>query len=250
MFPGGPDGAGQARSSAMGEGSCLSDRNVPNQIARLEACVASDPGASEFPALAEALRRAGRLAEAEEVARRGLERKPGSLEGALLLALTLLDQGCVEAARDALADCASQCLAEQRRPVADALDVAQPIEAAVGVFGGDVTEGELESAFDAAEPVLDELVDADRVAEEAMRGADLDAPEVLGGVAEDPVFATRTMAELLERQGDSQGAMRIRANLEARDQPGTLIPSGELDQRERTIATLESWLINLRSRPR
>ena len=83
----------------MEEGSRLSDRNAPDQIARLEACVASDPGASEFPALAEALRRAGRLAEAEEVARRGLERKPGSIEGTLLLALTLLEQGCVEAAR-------------------------------------------------------------------------------------------------------------------------------------------------------
>ncbi len=231
----------------MEEGSRLSDRNAPDQIARLEACVASDPGASEFPALAEALRRAGRLAEAEEVARRGLERKPGSIEGALLLALTLLEQGCVEAAREVLADCASQCLAERRLPEADALDVARPIEDAAGGFGGDVTEGELESAFDAAEPVLDELVDADRVAEEAMRGADLDEPEVFGGVAEDPVFATRTMAALLERQGDSQGASRIRANLDARDESATAIPSGESDERERIIATLESWLSNLRS---
>ena len=228
----------------------MSDRNVPNQIARLEACVVSDPGASEFPALAEAHRRAGRLAEAEAVARRGLERKPGSLEGTLLLALVLLDQGRVEAARDALADCASQCLAEQRLPVPDGLDVAAPTEDAVGGFGGDVTEGELESAFDAAEPVLDELVDVNRVAEEAMRGASLDEPEVPGGLAEDPVFATRTMAELLERQGDSQGASRIRANLEERDESAAAIRSDGLDERERTIATLESWLANLRSGPR
>jgi tetratricopeptide (TPR) repeat protein len=224
----------------MGEGSRLSDRNLPNQIARLEACVASDPGAAEFPALAEALRREGRLAEAEEVARKGLARKPGSLEGALLLALTLLDQGRVEVAREALADCASQCLGDRWLPV----------EAAAGGFDGDVTEGELESAFDAAEPVLDELVDANRVAEQAMRGADLDEPEALSDVAEDPIFATRAMAELLERQGDSQSASRIRANLEVQAESAEAIPVDELNERQRTIATLESWLANLRSGPR
>jgi thioredoxin-like negative regulator of GroEL len=231
----------------MGEGSRLSDRNTPNQIARLEACVASDPGASEFPALAEALRRAGRLPEAEEVARKGLERKPGSLEGALLLALTLIDQGRIEPARDVLADCASQCLAEDRLPAGAVLADSATLEDVAAEFGDDVTEGELESAFDAAEPVLDELVDANRVAEEAMRGADLDEPEDFAGVAEDPVFATRTMAELLERQGDSQAASRIRANLDAREESETAIPSNDMDERERTIATLESWLANLRS---
>ena len=63
----------------------------------IEASVDADPGASEFPALAEALRRSGRLREAEDVARRGLGRKPGSLEGSVALALALLDQGRVEA---------------------------------------------------------------------------------------------------------------------------------------------------------
>lgn len=225
----------------------MSDRNEQDRIARLEASVVSDPGASEFPALAEVLRRAGRLAEAEEVARKGLERKPGSLEGALLLALTLLDQGRVEAARETLADCASQCLAE-RLPVADApADVAPPTTGGPMDFGVDVSEGEIESAFDAAEPVLDELIDADRVAEEAMRGASLDEPEDLGGVAEDPIFATRTMAELLERQGDSQGASRIRSNIDAREESAAAARSNELGEKKRIIATLESWLANLRS---
>lgn len=231
----------------------MSDRTAQDRWARLEACVASDPGAAEFPSLAEALRRAGRLAEAEEVVRSGLDCKPGCLDGTLVLALTLLDLGRTEAARGALAEFASERFAEHLLPQAEALDavhpvVAAPIEAA-GDFSGDVTEGELESAFDAAEPVLDEIVDADRVAEVAMRAAELDAPEELAAVTSEPIFATRAMAELLERQGDAQGASRILASLEASDDADTPPPGLAIDlgEREQAILTLESWLANLRS---
>jgi predicted Zn-dependent protease len=225
----------------------LSDRTAQDRIAHLEARVVADPGAEEFPSLAEALRRAGRLVEAEAVVRRGLERKPGSLDGTLVLALALLDLGRVEAARGALAEFASERFSEHRLPQAEVLDsvpafTADPTDG----FDDDVTDGELESAFDAAEPVLDELVDANRVAELAMRDAELDAPEDL---ASDPIFATRAMAELLERQGDTQAASRIRTKLDAdaSAEAVRLGGSSALDERERTIATLESWLANLRS---
>jgi hypothetical protein len=230
----------------------LSERTEADRIARLEDCVAADPGAAEFPALDEALRRTGRLGEAEEVARRGLERKPGCLEGTLMLAFSLLDQGDVEAARSVLLDRACELYAEGELPAAPARD-GLPADAGASGFEGEVTDGELESAFDAAEPVLDELIDANRVAEVAMRVADLDEPEVDGGAAADPIFATQTMAELLERQGDSEGASRIRASLETWDEVDTAAPAAgpvESNERERAIATLESWLANLRSQAR
>ena len=50
----------------------------------------------------EAQRRAGRPAEAERLARRELERDPGSARLRAALALALLDQGRVDAARDEL----------------------------------------------------------------------------------------------------------------------------------------------------
>jgi hypothetical protein len=76
-----------------------------------------------------------------------------------------------------------------------------------------------------------------------MREADLDLPEVASPVS-DPVFATRTMADLLERQGSPDTASQIRAALEA-DGEGADAASSR-DRRERTIGILESWLANLR----
>jgi len=221
----------------------------PNQIARLEACIASDPGAPEFASLSEALRRAGRLQEAEDVARSGIAHKPGSLEGSLVLALVLLDQGRVDDARAALLARSAESL--------EALGVDSiPAEASLAAelaispagFEGDVTDNELERAFEAAEPVLDQLVDADSVAEAAMRGASLDEPELDPQDAAEPVFATRTMAELLEAQGDAVGAARIREELAVDE--GVADPrQGRSAQRERVIAALETWLNNIRKQP-
>jgi hypothetical protein len=222
----------------------VSDRIAQEEIARLEASVDADPGAAEFPALAEALRRSGRLREAEEVARRGLGRKPGCLQGSVTLALVLLDQGRVEDARRELASRAAESLAvlgfATRGFVAS--EAGAPPEISSG-FEREVTEGELERAFAAAEPDRDQIVDADRVAQDAMRQADLDRPEMASPVS-DPVFATRTVADLLERQGSLDKASQIRAALEANGEGAGAASS--LDRRERIIAILESWLANLR----
>ncbi|MFQ5416280.1 MAG: hypothetical protein ACE5FL_04430 [Myxococcota bacterium] len=218
----------------------MTDSIDQTRIARLEAAVANHPGAPEFPALAEALRRAGRLRRAEEVARSGLEREPGCVDGTVALALALLEQGRIEDARWELVSRAAEYLAT-REPS------GMPRPHTPNEFPDDVTDGEIERAFDDAEPVRDQLVDADRVALEAMRAVELDRPEE-GHSTGDPLFATQTMADLLERQGDTQAASRIRATLSTAGPRAE--PARVRGQRERIIETLEGWLITLRREPR
>jgi hypothetical protein len=83
-----------------------------------------------------------------------------------------------------------------------------------------------------------------RQADEAL-GEDL-APDEVG-----TAFATRTMADLLERQGDAEGAARIRAGLEdvvaaaPVDHPVSEGTPGGRPSRRQVIARLERWLQNL-----
>jgi hypothetical protein len=89
------------------------------------------------------------------------------------------------------------------------------------------------------------VIDADRVAEQALREAELGpADEISPPGAADSPFATRTMAELLERQGDRAGAERIRSRLgRSREAPAGASAS---DRRGRVVRELERWLANLR----
>jgi len=103
-----------------------------------------------------------------------------------------------------------------------------------------VDEAEFERAFDAAEPELAEMITPDSIAEQVALQTD-PTPEQRSPLASSGAFATRTMADLLERQGDRRGAARIRAAL------------GEPEAREATapdnaaaIAALERWLENVR----
>lgn len=206
------------------------------QLAELEAAIESDPGDRVFPALAEVHRRQGRLHDAERVVREGLEHKPDVVEGRLVLALVMLDQGREVEARSAL---------EQLTP---------GMLAAAGVSfaaqGSALSDSELDVAFREAETDADQLITPDRVAEEAVAHVDGDAAEGLDeGASLDSLepgsaFATATMAELLERQGDGSGAERIRASLQPRPptEPTTSARSG----REHQIATLEGWLARIR----
>jgi hypothetical protein len=57
------------------------------------------------------------------------------------------------------------------------------------------------------------MLDVNDVAEAALRQERLDEPEVAFAPSEHPAFATETMANLLESQGDAQGAERIRSSL-------------------------------------
>jgi hypothetical protein len=210
-----------------------------------------EPAATGFAALAESHRRAGRAAEAARVARAGLAGAPESREGLAVLCLALLDQGL----RD-----------EAYRELEGVAGVVWSARLPSGSLVGELSEGELEHAFSRAETDPREVIDADRVAQEAIREARLDRPE---GLREHPAqadsreslvdlptptYATATMAELLERQGHGRAASRIRASLgpapgdEAEAAGEGLFPLDAPDRRRKHAATLERWLRNLRGR--
>ena len=187
----------------------------------------------------------------------GTERM-AQLEKAVLQALELLDRADVEAARDELL----------RVAPATAPEPADTI-----------SEQELDAAFADASAEVDQMLDADEVALQAVEAADVlpeseleeltpaevetpmvagdfepvapDAPIAVEADVDSPRadeigdrFATATMAELLARQGDEGAASRIRATLE----PGAA-PDEENDERtsrDHVVQTLESWLSNLR----
>ena len=201
-----------------------------DRIAELERAARTDPAGHKFAALAELYRRAGRLADAEHVARHGLARTPRSSEGRAVLLLVLADAGREGEARRQLESWADAALARDR--AADPPAAADPLTAAV-------SDVELERAFAAAEPELAEMITPDSIAEQAAHQADA-APDE-HPLASSGAFATRTMADLLERQGDARGAARIRAALGAADEPAA--PAGA---NAAAIAALEGWLENLR----
>ncbi len=197
----------------------MTSRSEQAPIVQLETS-ASD----ESWSLADAQRRAGRLAEAERLARRGLAQDPDSLRLRVVLALALLDQNRPDEAREEL---------ERALAVADEL----PAE---------LSEQELADAFEHAEPETEHLLDADRVAQQALREAELGpADELSPPHATDSLFATRTMAELLERQGDRAGAERILDRLERARGDSQGGSTG--DRRARVVDELERWLANLRT---
>lgn len=209
------------------------------EIARLEALLGADPGAAAFPALVDANRRAGRLDEAERVAREGLRRRPDVTAGRVALALVLLDLDRAEEARR-----------ELERVLEDVPDHPLALDA-LAFRAGTATpdaldalaDAEIEGAFEEAETALCELVDANEVAARALRAADLDEPEgVLVSDVESP-FATHTVATLLDRQGHGAEAAALRHEISRRGEGAPAI--GEA-RREELIATLERWLENLR----
>lgn len=161
---------------------------------------------------------------------KAIEARLERLEAALARGLELLESGRADDARR---------------------EIAAALTARTVAIPDAISDRELEAAFDEAEPEIDQMVDADRVAQVALRQVAADelgletplpdettAPEHPGLPAS---FATATMAELLERQGDAEGASRIRANLA--DTPAECPP------RSQVISTLERWLDNVR-RPR
>jgi len=198
----------------------------------------------DFPARAEALRRAGEPDAALRLARQGLAREPDRVEGFVAEALALLDLHQPEMASRAL---------ERALEAAGCAPAPAPpaFEAGFDAVG----DSELDSAFASASPDRDAMMDADDIALEAMRAARLDEPESLrpagrrafaaaadeeADFAADSPFQTRTMADLLERQGDPEAARAIRAQLEYRGEDGSD------EKRAAVIARLERWLARLR----
>lgn len=160
----------------------------------------------------------------------------GVVDAALVArALALLDRGLAADARELLA----VALAGNDTELAPDQGPDFPDAALVRLH-----DAELESAFDDARPETDSMIDADGIAFEAILRARLDEPESVSLPSPDSPFHTRTMADLLERQGDAESAHAIRSALGA----DSIDPAHRLDAaaRERTIQTLERWLARLR----
>ncbi len=169
----------------------------------------ADPGASGFCALAELYRRSGRLDDAESVARAGLVAKPDAWEGRVALALVLLDRGCEIEARE---------------------ELERLMEEGASLQGISLAEM----------PASAEAVDAPFAPHETLQENSLPEPEAISVGAP---FATGTMADLLERQGDVRGAEQIRASLEIR-------PAGPAtgERKASVIEELSRWLANAQRR--
>jgi hypothetical protein len=189
--------------------------------------------------------------EAERVAREGLRRRPELVAGRVALALALHDLHRVDEARGelerALEDVPDHPLA---------LDVLARSGAGAAPESLDaLADDEIDGAFEDAETSLGELVDANELAARAVRAADLDEPEGVidptphgdGYRAADSPFATRTVADLLDRQGHGEEAAALRRELTYRAEKSATPASDS--RREQLIATLERWLENLRRDP-
>jgi tetratricopeptide (TPR) repeat protein len=216
----------------------VSEAVAEAEIGRLQALVGDDPGAAAFPALAEALRRTGRAKDAERVARAGLERRPDTVAGRVALGLALLDLGRETEARAELERVLERAPGHPLAARAAGAWTPPPPTPAYGALEA-IGEGEIDDAFELARPD-DEPASPEEAVTTALHLAELEGPEeaepLEAAETELPV-STRTVAELLERQGHAEDAERMRASLDDAD-----------PERERVLATLERWLDNLRRR--
>ena len=224
----------------------MSSERDEYDLSALEARVALEPGCADYPALAEVLRRRGDLTRAREVAEAGLAAAPHRLAGRVALGLALLDAGKMSQAREILAEVLDPALAPHRRdPDSEGL-ADHEIEEALAVARPQVDE--MLSANRMAEQVLDEHASVEetaapiqerasaqeRASTEAIASANHRLDEGARPVASSGgLFRTETMADLLDRQGDSAGAEAIRRELAAIRNVGDLS-----DYRDRETASV------------
>ena len=185
---------------------------------------------AEFAMLAEGHRRAGKTNQAEQLVRSGLDEHPDCAEGALVMALVLLDQNRAEEARRVIEAWADTNLGVE---VTDALVSGES-------FGGEVSEQELEIAFESAETDRDQVIDADTIAQQAVSETEIDSADEFA--SPDSSFATRTVADLLAQQGDEQQASQIRAMMDS-SANDTVVKTG--DRNARKIERLQRFLISI-----
>lgn len=203
---------------------------------------------------AERARRAGDPIEAARIARDALlHGDDAALRAAL--ALALLDQGEVEEARHAL-EMLLEALAGDdvglHAGVSVGVDAAHSsmisdntlaaATAAALELVGSLDDASFERALEAAETQHELMLDADSVAEQALREIPAELPDELLPSADSP-FATRTFADLLERQGHEEEADTLRSSLAS--QPPAPGADGQ-GPHGGSLATLERWLENLR----
>lgn len=190
---------------------------------------------------AEAERRAGRPEQARRLAEAGLVEQPYELSGRLVLALACLDLLDLESARLALEPAVAGWSLDVPEPLALDSDEGEAFAVQSDPLA-DLAENELERAFDHAEAETAEVWTTNRVAEAALRAVERGAPEGVPLHQPDSPFATETVANLLERQGDPGRARAIRRALTDEAAEDALGP----DARKRWLSTLECWLDNLR----
>ncbi|MFB3117458.1 MAG: hypothetical protein ACE1ZP_01715 [Myxococcota bacterium] len=185
---------------------------------------------AEFAMLAEGHRRAGMMDQAEDLARSGFDEHPDCAEGALVLALVLLDRNRGE---------------EARRVIGAWADTNLGVEVTgesvlVESFGGEVSDQELEIAFEFAETDRDEVIDADTIVQQVVSETEFDFADEFA--SSDSSFATRTVADLLAQQGDEQHASRIRAMVDS-SASDTVVKTREKNARK--IERLQRFLTNV-----
>jgi hypothetical protein len=186
---------------------------------------------AEFAMLAEGHRRAGMLDQADQMARGGLQEHPDCPEGVLVMALVKMDQNRGAEARQLI-----------EAWVDTHLGVEVMDDSSAGrQFDGQLSEGELESAFEGAETDRDSVIDADAIAQQAMRETEVESGEDFA--LPNSSFATRTVANLLAQQGDERSASRIRAIVDSTVTDGK---AASRNRNARKIVELERWLVNLR----
>ena len=190
---------------------------------------------------AEAERRAGRPEQARRLAEAGLVEEPYELSGRLVLALACLDLLDFESARHALEPAVAGWSLDVPEPLALGSDEGEAFAVQSDPLA-DLAENELERAFDHAEAETAEVWTTNRVAEAALRAVERGEPEGVRLHEPDSPFATETVANLLERQGDPGRARAIRRALTDEAAAAALEP----DARKRWVSTLERWLDNLR----
>ena len=213
-------------------------------------------GGSGAVASAERARRAGDPALAETLARGALGTDDDAAARAAL-ALALLDQGEVEDARHAIETLLETLLGD------GALHAGAPFEshctaglvsdgtvaaatAATLELVGELDDDGFERAMEEAEAQRELMFDADAVAQQALREVPAELPDELLPSADSP-FATRTFADLLERQGHEAQAHTLRSSLDRRGAGAAEAhEAGRAEQAALALATLERWLENLR----
>jgi hypothetical protein len=190
---------------------------------------------------AEAARRAGRPEQARRLAEAGLVDEPYETAGRIVLALACLDLGDADAARRAL----EPALAGWSSAAPEALTLEphedEPFQVQSDPLA-DLAENELERAFDHAESEPVEAWTTNRVAEAALHAVEEGTPEGVSRAEDGSPFATETVANLLDRQGDPERARAIRRSLQSETEERARVP----DERKRWVGTLERWLDNLR----
>lgn len=169
--------------------------------------------------------------------REGLAQQPDSPDAVLLLARLLLESRRNDEALAVIRGYAGGHADDTREP-------------ATGFAG--VSDSELDLAFERAESDREHMLDADAIAQRAIRQTDpviegVEAASVDDDdfVTPDASYATRTVASLLERQGAAPTASKVRAIVDSstnESAPRDMIR----DRRMATVMELERWLVNLR----